>query len=77
MGFSGGGNAKSGSAVIDVVDLLSSPSTVSGGEGGNCCIVFEAACCCGCGADGGGRGTPAGCCVATLMINGSNDTLQC
>jgi hypothetical protein len=40
-GLVGGGRAKSGSEE-DVVELLSSPSTVSGGVGGNC-IDLDAA----------------------------------
>jgi hypothetical protein len=34
--FAGGGSGKSGSADDEVVDLVSSPSTVSGGDGGSC-----------------------------------------
>lgn len=44
--FAGGGRGKSGSVDVDVVDLLSSPITVSGGDGGSC-IDLEAACGCG------------------------------
>ena len=43
--FAGGGSGKSGSDV-EVVDFVSSPFTVSGGDGGNC-IDFDAACGCG------------------------------
>jgi hypothetical protein len=39
----GGGSAKSGSEDADVVDLLSSPITVSGGVGGSC-MSLDAAC---------------------------------
>lgn len=61
----GGGRAKSGSD-DDVVDLLSSPMTVSGGVGGSC-MSLDAACGCGWCSDEEGMGTPAGFCVATLM----------
>jgi hypothetical protein len=51
----------------ELVDLLSSLMTVSGGEGGNC-IDLDAACGCGWCSSDDGRGTPADACTATLMV---------
>lgn len=65
--LAGGGRGKSGSTRIEVVDVVSSSCTVSGGDGGSC-LDLDVECGCSCDSVGGKMDNPTVWCVGILIM---------